>query len=107
MTVRCARGSPFVRRCQGLHLASTETQSRSNAIAPMTRPSTITFFGNFGTGNLGNECTLRAIVQNTRKHLPTAVVNCVCTGPKETTETHGIPAFLISYRFGKAFRSPR
>jgi polysaccharide pyruvyl transferase WcaK-like protein len=73
----------------------------------MTRPSTITFFGNFGTHNLGNECTLRAIVQNTRKHLPTAVVNCVCTGPDVTAETHGIPAFLISYRFAKAFRSPR
>jgi polysaccharide pyruvyl transferase WcaK-like protein len=73
----------------------------------MTRASTITFFGNFGTHNLGNECTLRAIVQNTRKHLPTAAVNCVCTGPEVTAETHGIPAFLVSYRFGQAFRSPR
>ena len=40
----------------------------------MDRPSTITFFGNFGTQNLGNECTLRAIIQNTRKHLPMATV---------------------------------
>jgi len=67
----------------------------------MKRPQTITFFGNFGTHNLGNECTLRAIVQNTRRHLPAAMLNCVCTGPQETAETHGIPAFLISYRFGK------
>jgi polysaccharide pyruvyl transferase WcaK-like protein len=73
----------------------------------MTRASTITFFGNFGTQNLGNECTLRAIVQNTRKVLPTAVINCVCTGPEATAETHGIPAFLVSYRFAKSFRSPR
>ena len=62
----------------------------------MNRPSTITFFGNFGTQNLGNECTLRAIIQNTRKHLPMATVNCVCAGPEETAETHGIPAFQIS-----------
>jgi polysaccharide pyruvyl transferase WcaK-like protein len=67
----------------------------------MTPSPTITFFGNFGTHNLGNECTLRAIVQNTRKHLPTAIVNCVCTGPEVTAETHGIPAFPISYRFAK------
>jgi polysaccharide pyruvyl transferase WcaK-like protein len=72
----------------------------------MTRPPTITFFGNFGTRNLGNECTLRAIVQNTRKHLPSAVVNCVCTGPEETAETHGIPAVLISYRFAKGSDRP-
>jgi polysaccharide pyruvyl transferase WcaK-like protein len=73
----------------------------------MNRASTITFFGNFGTHNLGNECTLRAIVQNTRKHLPTAVIKCICTDPEVTAETHGIPAFLVSYRFAKAVRSPR
>ena len=72
----------------------------------MNRPSTITFFGNFGTQNLGNECTLRAIIQNTRKHLPMATVNCVCAGPEETAKTHGLPAFQISYRFAKAARSP-
>src|SRR4029077_15325068 len=73
----------------------------------MSRVPTITFFGNFGTHNLGNECTLRAIVQNTRRLLPTAVINCVCTGPEVTAETHGIPAFLVSYRFARSFRSPR
>jgi polysaccharide pyruvyl transferase WcaK-like protein len=67
----------------------------------MTRPPTIAFFGNFGTQNLGNECTLRAIIGNTRKQLPHAIVSCVCPRPRETAEAHGIPASLISYRFAK------
>jgi polysaccharide pyruvyl transferase WcaK-like protein len=62
---------------------------------------TITFFGNFGAGNLGNECTLQAIIQNTRRYLPAANINCVCTGPREATSTHGIPAALMSYRLGR------
>jgi len=42
---------------------------------------TVTFFGNFGTQNLGNEYTLQAILQNVRKVLPEAAFNCVCTDP--------------------------
>lgn len=73
--------------------------------AGATRSRTIAFFGNFGTHNLGNECTLRAIIQNTHKRLPTAMLTCVCTRPQETAETHGIPAFPISYRFGNTSTS--
>ena len=68
----------------------------------MAEPPTITFFGNFGTQNLGNEFTLRAIIENTRKQLPEAMVTCVCPGPRATAEAHRIPAVLISYRFAGA-----
>jgi polysaccharide pyruvyl transferase WcaK-like protein len=67
---------------------------------------TITFFGNFGTHNLGNEVTLEAMIQNTRAHLPAARLNCVCSEPFETTRAHGIPAFRISYRYGRRPSEP-
>jgi polysaccharide pyruvyl transferase WcaK-like protein len=66
------------------------------------KPTTITFFGNFGTRNLGNEWTLQVIIQNAREYVPAARMNCVCTNPQETSETHGITAFRMSYRFGEA-----
>jgi polysaccharide pyruvyl transferase WcaK-like protein len=52
--------------------------------------------GNFGTGNLGNESTLQAILYNLRQHLPDAEVNCICTGPEATITTHNIAALPIS-----------
>jgi polysaccharide pyruvyl transferase WcaK-like protein len=67
---------------------------------------TVTFFGNFGTRNLGNEFTLQAILQNARKYLPAANVNCVCTDAEVTSADHGIPAFPMSYRFRRLFTSP-
>jgi polysaccharide pyruvyl transferase WcaK-like protein len=69
------------------------------------KPPTITFFGNFGTQNLGNECTLKTIIQNTRKYLPDAKLNCVCPEPKDTAQRYRIPAFLMSYRYAPEFTS--
>jgi len=59
------------------------------------KPTKISFFGNFGQGNLGNESTLEAILYNLHQHLPDAEVNCICTGPEATATTHSIAAFPI------------
>lgn len=61
----------------------------------------ISFFGNFGKGNLGNESTLRAILYNLDQHLPDAEVNCICTGPEATAATHNIAAIPIRDIFVK------
>lgn len=66
---------------------------------------TITFFGNFGTQNLGNECTLKAIIQNVRRYLPDTNLNCICPNPEDTSKRYSIPASLMSYRFAGAFTS--
>ncbi len=60
------------------------------------KPKCITFFGNFGTQNLGNECTLQAIIYNTSKRLPDAKLQCVCTVPQDTVARHNIPAFGLT-----------
>ena len=71
------------------------------------RPRTVIFLGNFGTQNLGNECTLQAILQNLHRYLPDAKASCVCSNPEDTSRRHGIPAFPLSYRFSTAFGSQK
>jgi len=61
----------------------------------------ISLFGVFGQGNLGNESTLQAILYNIREYLPSADVNCICPGPKDTSATYNISAFPISVQGGK------
>lgn len=56
----------------------------------------IVFFGVFGVQNIGNECTLQAIVQNTRKHLPAAELAVVSYNTDDTAERHGLPTLAVS-----------
>ena len=56
------------------------------------KPKEIVFFGHFGTQNLGNECTLQAIICNTLKRLPDAGLKCLCTVPEDTAARHHISA---------------
>src|SRR6266849_9333613 len=55
----------------------------------------IALFGNFGTGNLGNEATLQAMVLNVRKYLPNAEISCVCPKPENTATQYNICAVPI------------
>jgi polysaccharide pyruvyl transferase WcaK-like protein len=88
------------RMVTSLHSPSAQAPSRRKM-----RPPTITFFGNFGTQNLGNECTLKAIIQNTRRYQPDAHLSCVCPEPRDTSQRYGIPARLMSYRYDPVFTS--
>jgi polysaccharide pyruvyl transferase WcaK-like protein len=55
----------------------------------------IALFGFFGVGNLGNECTLQALLHNIREHVPDAEISCICPGPDEVQSAYNIPASLI------------
>ena len=55
----------------------------------------ICLFGAFGVGNLGNECTLQALLYNLRKYKPNAEISCVCSGPKEVASNYHISTFPI------------
>jgi polysaccharide pyruvyl transferase WcaK-like protein len=59
----------------------------------------IALFGNFGTGNLGNEATLQAMVYNLRKRLPNVEITCVCPGPENTASEYSISAVPIRASF--------
>jgi polysaccharide pyruvyl transferase WcaK-like protein len=68
-------------------------------LGPFPRPSRhVCFFGNFGTQNFGNECTLQAVIHNLRSHLPDARLTCICEDPEDTSKRHNIPAIRMSHR---------
>ena len=58
-------------------------------------PRKIALFGAFGIGNLGNECTLQAMIYNIRRRLPDAEISCICSGPEEIESRYGISAVPI------------
>jgi polysaccharide pyruvyl transferase WcaK-like protein len=64
------------------------------------QPTRIVFYGNFGAGNLGNECTLLTAIEQTRGRLPQAQLLCVCPEPHDVQTRHGIAAVpSLSRRF--------
>jgi polysaccharide pyruvyl transferase WcaK-like protein len=56
-------------------------------------PTKISFYGNFGAGNLGNECTLQAVIEQTLRRWPDAQLLCFCTNPQDVRTRHNIAAF--------------
>jgi polysaccharide pyruvyl transferase WcaK-like protein len=52
-------------------------------------------FGMFGVGNLGNECTLQAMLANLCRHLPDARVLCICGGPDNAALRYKVPTCPI------------
>lgn len=52
----------------------------------------ICFYGNFGAGNLGNECTLQAIIEQVLQYDPGAQLLCFCTNPQDVRARHQIAA---------------
>ncbi|MGD8808960.1 MAG: polysaccharide pyruvyl transferase family protein [Gammaproteobacteria bacterium] len=55
-------------------------------------------YGNFGTQNIGNECTLQTVIETLRERVPQAPVYCVCNEPETVTKDHGIEALRMSMR---------
>lgn len=55
----------------------------------------LALFGAFGVGNLGNECTLQALLHNIQKRLPDAEIRCICPSPNEVRLAYNIPATHI------------
>ena len=59
----------------------------------------IAFFGIFGVQNLGNECTLQAILHNAREWLPGGNLYSICYRPDDTSRRHNVAAIPISARY--------
>jgi len=50
------------------------------------------FFGLLGSGNLGNDGSLEAVLVFLRARHPDAILGCLCAGPEQVTARYGIPA---------------
>lgn len=55
----------------------------------------VALFGVFGAGNLGNECTLQAMLSHLRRLAPHADILCICSNPKEVAAIYQVPAVSI------------
>jgi polysaccharide pyruvyl transferase WcaK-like protein len=49
-------------------------------------------FGLLGSGNIGNDASMEAILRYLRARHPSAVVDAICSGPTTVTEEYGIDA---------------
>src|SRR4051794_13157593 len=77
----------------------TSWRSRRQSFAPSThKPLKVSFFGHFGTLNLGNECTLFAMVSRLRARYPDSEFRCICTNPEAVVASEGIEAIAITTR---------
>ena len=56
----------------------------------------IAFWGNFGSDNLGNECTLDAALAAARRHAPSAETLVVCSRPADAVARHHVEAVPIA-----------
>ncbi|MGA1999899.1 MAG: polysaccharide pyruvyl transferase family protein [Terriglobales bacterium] len=79
---------------------------QSKLLSPTTvEQPKIAFFGIFGIQNLGNECTLQAILHNAREWLPGGELYSICYRPDDTSRRHNVAAIAISARYFQS-RSP-
>ena len=69
---------------------STASLTERGCTAANARKKKIAFFGHFGCGNFGNECTLQAMLYSLRQLAPDAEFNCICTGPGAVATTYNI-----------------
>ena len=56
------------------------------------KPPRICFYGNFGAGNLGNEATLQAVIEQVLRRWPDGRLLCFCTNPRDVRTRHNIAA---------------
>lgn len=60
----------------------------------------IAVFGMYGQLNMGNECTLQALLLNLRKWLPEAEAYCICPEPLDVLTRHNVRAVQMSIGAG-------
>jgi polysaccharide pyruvyl transferase WcaK-like protein len=73
----------------------TRSKSRDEANSSRLR---IALFGIFGVQNIGNECTLQAMLHGIRQRVPDADVYGISYEPADTTTRHNLTSIAISAR---------
>lgn len=67
----------------------------------MRRPVRVGVFGLLGSGNLGNDGSLEAVLGYLRAEHPEASVDALCGGPEVVTARYGIPATRLHWYRGE------
>jgi polysaccharide pyruvyl transferase WcaK-like protein len=79
-------------------------QHESAASITLKPPTRVAIYGNFGTTNFGNECTLQAMLHNLGCFHPDAEVTCICTGPEAVVRNYQIKAIPVVEVFVQSWR---
>lgn len=61
----------------------------------------VAFFGIFGVRNLGNECTLQAILHNVRQRFPDGDIYSIAYEPDDTATRHSLTALPVTARHSR------
>src|SRR5260370_17053798 len=56
---------------------------------------TVGLFGNLGSGNIGNDASLEAMLRYLRTDHPDVILDAMCAGPEIVRRHYGIPALPI------------
>jgi polysaccharide pyruvyl transferase WcaK-like protein len=88
---------------RGAGEADSEQRLWSKRAAAAQAAPRIALFGNFGTGNTGNESSLAAMIRSLARIRPDAGLTCVCYAPEIVTTDHGIAAVPLRWQ---GFRNP-
>ncbi|MEU3249806.1 polysaccharide pyruvyl transferase family protein [Streptomyces sp. NPDC006997] len=67
----------------------------------MNSPVRVGVFGLLGSGNLGNDGSLEAVLRYLRDAHPDAAVDALCGGPEAVTARYGIPATRLHWYRGE------
>jgi len=60
----------------------------------------IGLFGRLGSGNIGNDATLEAVLAYLKAERPDAVLDSLCSGPQRVTDRYGVPAAQLGWLEG-------
>lgn len=66
----------------------------------------IGLLNHMGFGNLGDDTTLDAVMQNIRRRWPHAEFTAFCMNPGDTQKRHDVTSYVIRKEFRDSFRSP-
>jgi len=71
---------------------------KSVIFAPRATPKRIALFGLFGSGNLGNDGSLEAMLGFLRIARPDAELTCICADPDKVREAFHLPTMRIGWQ---------
>jgi polysaccharide pyruvyl transferase WcaK-like protein len=80
----------------GLIRGSARMERTDNMNNDKKKVRSVGLWGHNGTGNMGNEATVSAIIQNLRKRLPDISLYGYAWNPQDTRKRHGIISFPIN-----------
>ena len=67
-------------------------------VARSQRPAAafrVGMFGNLGSGNIGNDASMEAVLRYLRTDHPDAIVDAMCGGPSRVRDRYGLPAIPL------------